>query len=137
MLTKVEAEALVLARLKSPYGSVELSIAEWVGSELAFGWVFEVSVRGADFTASSTPAIPRWVIVNKVSRQVVASTVDYDAEEFVRLYEKLLAQNQARSQQWCGTPQRPFPWSLWRKRTVAERAKEGGFYEIGGKEGEP
>jgi hypothetical protein len=84
--------------------------------------------------ASSAPAVPRWLIVNKVSHQVVASTVDYDVEEFVRRYEKLLAQNQARSQQWCATPQRPFPSSLWRKRTVAERAKEDGFYEIGVKE---
>ncbi|HEX6768671.1 MAG TPA: hypothetical protein VF208_04910 [Candidatus Binatia bacterium] len=89
-----------------------------------------------DFAASSAPSIPRWLIVNKVSHQVVASAVDYEVEEFVRRYEKLLAQNQTRSQQWCGTPKPPFPWSLWRKPTVAERAKEGGFYEIGGKENE-
>lgn len=57
-------------------------------------------------------------------------------EHLVRLYEKLLAKNQVRSQQWCGTMPLPFPWTLWRKRTVAERAKEGGFYEIDGKEGE-
>lgn len=136
MLTKAEAEALVLARLKSRCASGELSVVEWGGQERNFGWVFEASVSG-DIAASSTPAIPRWVIVNKVSHQVVASAVDYEVEEFVRRYEKLLAQNQARSGQWCGTPPRPFPWSLWRKPTVAERAKEGGFYEIGGKEGEP
>jgi len=133
LLTKEEAQSLVVARLKSRCGSGELSIAEWGGSERLFGWVFEASVSG-DVSASSASAIPRWLIVNKLSHQVVASTVDYDVEEFVRRYEKLLAQNQARSHQWCSTPQRPFPWSLWRKRTVAERAKEGGFYEIGGKE---
>jgi len=135
LLTKEEAQALVIARLKSRGGSRELSIAEWGGSKRAFGWVFEASVTG-DFAASSAPAIPRWLLVNKVSHQVVASSVDYGVEEFVRRYEKLLAQNQTRSQQWCGTPKPPFPWSLWRKPTVAERAKEGGFYEIGGKENE-
>ena len=124
----------MLACLKSRSGPGEISIAEWRGSERAFGWVFEVAVLGANVSASSVSALPRWVIVNKVSHQVVASSVASDVEQFVRLYEKLLAQNQARSQQWCGTAQRPFPWSLWRKRTVAERAKEGGFYEIGGKE---
>jgi hypothetical protein len=126
----------VLARLKSRCATGEISIAEWSGSERAFGWVFEVSVTGAGVGASSAAAIPRWVIVNKHSQQVVASSVASDVEQFVRLYEKLLGQNQALSQQWCATPQRPFPWSLWRKRTVAERAKEGGFYEIGAKEGE-
>jgi len=135
LLTKEQAQGLVVARLKSRCGSGKLSIAEWGGSERAFGWIFEASLSG-DTPGSSASVIPRWLIVNKVSHQVVASTIDYDVEEFVRRYEKLLAQNQTHSQQWCGTPQRPFPWSLWRKRTVAERAKEGGFYEIGGKENE-
>ena len=136
MLTKEEAQALVVARLRSRCGSRELSIAAWGDSEPAFGWVFEASLTG-EFAALSAPAVPRWLIVNKISHQVVASAVDYDVEEFVRRYEKLLAQNQTHSQQWCGTSQRSFPWSLWRKRTVAERAKDGGFYEIGVKEGEP
>ena len=127
----------MIARLKSRCAEAEISIAEWNGSERAFGWVFEISVLGAGVSASSAAAIPRWVIVNKHSQQVVASSMASDIEQFVRLYEKLLAQNQALSQQWCGTPQLPFPWSLWRKRTVAERAKEGGFYEIDGKEGDP
>jgi hypothetical protein len=136
LLTKEEAHALVLARLKSRCGSGELSIAEWGASERAFGWVFEVSLSGSEPSAPSAPASPRWVIVNKISHQVVASIMNYNVEEFVRHYEKLLAQNQALSEQWCGTPPKPWPRTLWRQRTVAERAKQGGFYEIGGKEDE-
>jgi hypothetical protein len=137
LLTKRQAEESVITRLKSRCAAGEISLAEWRGSERAFGWVFEVSVIGANNSASPASAIPRWVIVNKHSQQVVASSLASDVEQFVRLYEKLLAQNQTRSQGWCGTLPLPFPWSLWRKRTVAERAREGGFYEIGGKEGEP
>lgn len=135
MLTQVEAEALVVARLNARFAAVEISIAARGEAERSFGWVFEISVGGIDSEATSAPALPRRVIVNKHSRQVVASSTDYDVEQFVRLYEKLLAQNQARSQGWCGTLPLPFPWTLWRKRTVAERAKEGGFYEIRDQEG--
>jgi len=119
LLTKGQAEELVVERLKS-----------------RFGWAFEVSVSGASPSTTGASAIPRWAIVNKVSHQVVASSVAYDVEQFVRLYEKLLAQNQARSQAWCGTLPPPFPWTLWRRRTVKEKAQESGFYEIGGKEDE-
>ncbi len=133
LLTKTEAEALVLAGLKPRCGAAQLSIVANNSSERSFGWVFEVAVSGGDTTAAS---IPRRVIVNKHSHQVVASSVDYDVEQFVRQYEKLLAANRARSQQWCGTLQPPWPWKLWGKKSVAEQAKDGGFYEIGSKEGE-
>jgi hypothetical protein len=133
MLTRLQAKELVLARLNSGAGPNALSVDECPGKERAFGWVFQVTGGNAATSAS----LPRLVIVNRTSEQVVASHTEYEVEQFVRLYEKLLSQNQARSQGWCGTLPLPFPWSLWRKRTVAERAKDGGFYEIGGKEGEP
>jgi len=136
LLTKGQAVDSVTKRLKARCADGKISIAEWRESERAFGWVFVVSVTGAGGSASTTSAIPPWVIVNKHSQQVVANSVVSDVEQFVRLYENLLAQNQARSRKWCGTIPTPFPWNLWRKRTVAELAKDGGFYEIGGKEGE-
>jgi len=132
-LTISEAEALVLARVKSRCPTAELSIVASGNKERAFGWVFEIAVSGADAFASS---MPRRVIVNRHSRQVIASSADHDAEQFVRLYEKLLADNQARSAQWCGTLSPPWPWKLWGKKSVAERAKDSGFYELGAKEGE-
>ena len=132
-LTKSEAEALVLARLQSRCANADLSVFANGITERAFGWMFEISVRG-DRAAVS---IPRRVIVNKHSGQVIASSVEDDIDQFVGLYEKLLAANQARSQQWCGTIPAPWPWKLWRNKSVAERAMDGGFYEIGAKEGEP
>jgi hypothetical protein len=130
MLTRLQAKELILARLSSGAVSGEISVVECAGAEHAFGWVFQVTSGHAATSAT----LPRLVIVNKTSEQVVASRTEYEVEQFVRLYEKLLSQNQARSQGWCGTLPLSFPWSLWRKRTVAERAKDGGFYEIGGKE---
>ena len=131
-LTQSEAEALVFARLKPRCPTAALSIVAGRNEERAFGWVFEIAVGGGDAAAAS---IPRRVIVNKHSWQVVASTTDHELEQFVRLYEKLLAQNLARSEQWCGTPKPAWPWKLWGKKSVAEKAKDGGFYEIGAKEG--
>ena len=130
MLTRLQAQELVLARLSSGAGSDTLSVVEYPVAEHAFGWVFQV-------TGGNAATLPRLVIVNRTSEQVVASHTEHEVDRLVKLYEKLLAQNQASSQGWCGTLPLPFPWSLWRKRTVAERAKDGGFYEIGGKGGEP
>ena len=133
MLNRLQAQELVLARLSSGAGSDTLSVVECPGAEHAFGWVFQVTGGNAATGAS----LPRLVIVNRTSEQVVASHSEHEVDRMVKLYEKLLAQNQASSWGWCGTLPLPFPWSLWRKRTVAERAKDGGFYEIGVKEGEP
>ena len=137
MLTKFEAEQAVLTRLRTRYEIPDLSIAQFTSSERDFGWAFHFTGGSVDSKVSTLPvtATPRIVIVNKHSGQVVASHVEYELEQFVRLYEKLLSRNQARSAAWCGTL--PIPWLLWRKRTVAERAEEAGFYEIRGKEGEP
>lgn len=132
-LTQNEAQALVLIRLKPRSLGAELAIVADNRSERAFGWVFEIAASGGGDAAS---AIPHRVIVNKHSRQVVASTMDYDMERFVQRYEKLLAAHQGRSAQWCGTLPPPWPWKLWRKQSVAEQAKDDGFYEIGAKEGE-
>ena len=134
MLSKEQAEKLVYRCLKARCAGAELLIEDWSGRERAFGWVFTVNVAKIDAAAPARKGLPRWIIVNKYSQQVIASSVASDVKQFVRLYEKLLAHNQAARDQWCGTPRRPFPWSLWRKQTVAERAKEGGFYEIGGAE---
>jgi len=133
MLTKLEAESLVLTCLKSRYGCEAIAVGELSGErEREFGWVFGVTAAGAAAGSSANARVPTLVIVNKYSEQVVASTIEYNVEEFVRLYEMLLAKNQSRHDNWCLTL--PLPWSRWGRRTVAERAREGGFYEIRAKE---
>jgi hypothetical protein len=97
------------------------------------GWIWStVNIPGT--TSMLEAKLPRAVIVNKYSEQVIAASGDQEPERLIRIYEKLLAQNQARAGEWCLTGSIPRPWNLWRKRSVAESAQEAGFYEIGAKE---
>ena len=134
MLTKSQAEKLVLARLKSLFESAQLSIADTASLERSFGWVFLVRVDNAAANTVGTAKIPSAVIVNKYSEQIIASSIDHAPERLIQLYEKLLAKNEARAGSWCLTVSSPWPWGLWKKRSIAERANDGGFYQIGGKE---
>jgi len=134
MLTKLQAEELVLARLKSLFESAQLSIADTGSLERSFGWVFLVSVDNAAANTVGAAKIPSAVIVNKYSEQIIASSIDHAPERLIQLYEKLLAKNEARAGSWCLTVSSPWPWGFWKKRSIAERANDGGFYEIGGKE---
>jgi hypothetical protein len=137
MLTKAQAQELVLTRLKARFESVSLSILEIGVSERSFGWVFLVSPGESAADGVSEVNLPRAVIVNKFSAQIVASSIDHEPERLIQLYERLLAKNQARADNWCLTVSVAWPWQRWRKRTIAERASEAGFYEIGGKEKAP
>ena len=74
------------------------------------------------------------MIVNKYSEQIIANCFDHAPERLIQLYEKLLAKNEARAGSWCLTASSPWPWGLWKKRSMAERANDDGFYEIAGKE---
>ena len=134
MLTKLQAEELVLARLKSLFESAQLSIADTGSLERSFGWVFLVRVDNAAANTVGAAKIPSAVIVNKYSEQIIASSIDHAPERLIQLYEKLLAKNEARAGSWCLTVSAPWPWGLWKKRSIAERANGGGFYEIAGKE---
>ena len=136
MLSQAQAEELVLARLKSRFESARFSIADDGIAERSFGWVFLIhAVQPAPGEALEVK-LPRAVIVNKYSEQVIATSGDQEPEQLIRIYERLLAQNQARAGEWCLAGSIPRPWNLWRKRSVAESAQEAGFYEIGAKEKE-
>jgi hypothetical protein len=137
VLTKAQAEALVLARLKARFECASLSIADHGSEERSFGWMFLVSgdeIGSSDETAAK---IPGAVIVNKHSMQVIASFIDREPSQFIRVYEKLLSQNQSRNDNWCLTASFPLSWLRWRKQSMAELAKDAGFYEIRGEENEP
>ena len=132
MLTKAQAEESVLARLRSRFDGAHVSIAEIGNFERPFGWVFLVSAKGAPDVK-----IPSAVIINKYSEQIVASTIDHEPERLIKLYEKFLADNQAAGENWCLTVSVPWPWERWWNRSVERKAREAGFYEIGGKEKVP
>ena len=136
MLSQAQAEELVLARLNSRFESAQFSIAHNGVSERSFGWVFLIQGLQAAPGEALEAKLPRAVIVNKYSEQVIATSGDQEPERLVRIYERLLAQNQARAGEWCLAGSIPRTWKLWRKRSVAESAQEAGFYEIGAKEKE-
>jgi len=137
VLTKTQAEELVVARLKARFDSASLAIADHGTEERPFGWMFHISVGETDSNGDVAAKIPRAVIVNKHSMQVIASFIDHEPSQFIRVYEKLLSQNQSRNDNWCLTVAFPFPWPRWRKQSVADLAKDAGFYEIRGEENQP
>jgi hypothetical protein len=136
-LTKAQAEALVLARLKARFDRARFSIAESGTEERLFGWMFLIRVGEDGSISNDSAKIPRVVIVNKHSMQVIASYVDREPVQFIKVYEKLLSQNQSRNDNWCLTASFPLSWLRWRKQSVADLAKDAGFYEIRGEENEP
>ena len=122
-----------MARLKKSFPQASVALSEPPGCERDFGWVFVVisPPRNADAEA---PAIPAMVIVNKFSEQVLASSIDYNLEQFVRRYQELIKANQA-GHGLCNGPMRfPWPWRRKPEKSVAELAKEAGFYELRGRE---
>jgi hypothetical protein len=130
MLTRLEAQQLVLARLRSGNDARELLVVEDRTVERPFGWLFFVVVAGSNTTLQAETGSQRLIIVNKYAEQVIESSIDYPPERFVQIYETLLAKRQASGEDWCVTASFPFPWSAFRKRRLAKKAKELGLREI-------
>ena len=99
--------------------------------------MFLLSGGETSLSGDNSAKIPHAVIVNKHSMQVIASHVDREPAQFIKVYEKLLSQNQSRNDNWCLTASFPLSWLRWRKQSMAELAKDAGFYEIRGEENEP
>jgi len=137
MVSQIDAEALVLARFRSRNGGERIRIVDSETVERAFGWVFTLAADVTIPANESQIEFPQQVILNKHSEQLVACSVEHSQDQFIKLYEKLLAENQARARIWCLTISFPFPWGRWWKGSVAQTATETGFYEIGGKETKP
>jgi hypothetical protein len=137
MLRKIDAEQMVLAAVRSRQGHEPIGIASDRTIERVFGWLFFLTSSDADTAARAPTNLPRQVIVNRYSSQIVASSIDYEPERLIKLYEKFLAHNQAAGENWCLTVSVRWPWERWWNRSVERKAREAGFYEIGGKENEP
>jgi len=103
MLSQPQAEELVLERLNSRFESAQFSIAHNGIAERSFGWVFLIQWLQSAPGDALEAKLPRAVIVNKYSEQVIATSGDQEPERLIRIYERLLTQNQARAGKWCVT----------------------------------
>jgi hypothetical protein len=137
MLTTAEAEQLVIATLKSRFESQSVSIVNSRTVDREFGWVFFLAVD--KFLPADEPQVrlPRQVIVNKYSEQILASSVDHSPEQFIKLYEEFLAENQVLGREWCLTLAFPHRGKNWSVQRLAKKAKEAGFYEVTGNSRSP
>jgi hypothetical protein len=130
MLTREEAQQLVLTRLKDRKDARDFFIVEDGTIERPFGWLFFVAVPGSSATAQAEPVSHRLIIVNKYVEQAIESSIDYTPQQFIEIYETLLAKSQAGGKDWCLTMSLPIPWRGFGRRRLAKKAREMGLYEI-------
>ena len=71
------------------------------------------------------------MIVNRYSSQIVASSVEYAPEQFVKIYEELLALHESHEGAIRLTTSSAGQWRQWWERRVARRAVQAGLYQIG------
>ena len=130
MLTREEAQQLVVARLGKRHDAENISVAEDRTIERAFGWVFFLVEPEHRAPHHLDAPLQGPIIVNRYVGQVIASSISYPAERLIEIYEALLAKGQASGGDWCLTVSYPIPWSGFRLRRLERKAKEAGFYEI-------
>ena len=125
---------MVLAAVRSSHGDAPIGIAGDRTIERTFGWLFFLT-SGHQATAARAPAnFPRQVIVNRYSSQMVASSIEHTPEQFIKIYEELLAQHEAHEGELRLTSSSPTQWKQWWERRVARQAAQSGLYQIGAKE---
>ncbi|HEV8722604.1 MAG TPA: hypothetical protein VGW77_18455 [Candidatus Binatia bacterium] len=137
VLTKEQAEQLLLVRLGSAKEHHRISIQQDRTVERPFCWIFFFAIDDSSPGDEAQTKFPRQVIVNKYSTQIVASSIEHSPEDLIKIYEELLAQSQAHSEEWCLTVSAPNLWRKWWERRVRRKAADSGLYEIGGKETAP
>ena len=130
MLTREEAQQLLLKRLKDRQDAGDQFIEEYRTVERPFGWLFFVAVSGSSTKAQAKTLSHRLIIVNKHVEQVIESSISYTPERFIEIYETLLAKSQAQGKSWCLTMSLPFPWKHSGRERLVSKAKEMGLYEI-------
>ena len=134
MLRKIEAEQMVLAAVRSSHGDEPIKIAADRTVERAFGWLFFLTSSAAATPARGPGNFPRQVIVNRYSSQIVASSIEHTPEQFMGIYQELLAQHEAHEDDRRLTTSTAAEWKQWWERRVARQATQSGLYQIGGKE---
>jgi hypothetical protein len=134
MLRKIEAEQMVLEAVRSGHGNEPIKIAADRTIERTFGWLFFLTSSDAARPARGPGSFPRQVIVNRYSSQIVASSIEHTPEQFIGIYEELLAQHEAHEDDRRMRTSTAAEWKQWWERRVARRAVQSGLYQIGGKD---
>ncbi|MGH7887172.1 MAG: hypothetical protein ACREPG_04865 [Candidatus Binatia bacterium] len=134
MLRKIEAEQMVPTAVGARDGDAPIGIAGERTIERGFGWVFFLTSKGAPKAAPAPAHFPRQVIVNRYSSQIVASSIEHTPQQFIKIYEELLAQHEAHEGETRLTKSSPTEWKQWWERRMARQAAQSGLYQIGGKE---
>jgi hypothetical protein len=130
MLTREEAQQLLLKRLKDRQDAGDQFVDDHRTVERPFGWLFFVGVSGFSPTRQGETVSHRLIIVNKHVEQVIESSIDYTPQQFIEIYETLLAKSQVQAQNWCLSMSFPFPWKRSGRECLSSKAKEMGLYEI-------
>jgi hypothetical protein len=128
MLTREEAQKLILTRLKARQDAPDHFVKEERTVECQFGWLFFVAPNA---TVGAESARYRLIIVNKHVEQVIGSSIEYTPERFIEIYETLLAKSQGRGEGWCLTISFPLYWGALERWRFGQKAKKMGLYEIG------
>src|SRR5262249_337459 len=103
VMTQEEAQVLALACLTKRCPNTSCRIREHEVLVGAFGWVFSIEATAEDMPTVQGHHAPRLVLVNRKSRQVVATTRAHSAVSFAQVYETLLARSVADARNWCLT----------------------------------
>ena len=125
---------MVLAAVRSSHGHEPIKIAADRTIERTFGWLFFLTSSDAATPARGPGSFPRQVIVNRYSSQIVASSIEHTPEQFIGIYEELLAQHEAHEDDRRLRTSTAAEWKQWWERRVARRAVQSGLYQIGGKD---
>ena len=126
--TQEEAQVLALACLTKRWPGTLWRIRERDVVARAFGWVFSIETTTEDAPMEQAQRTPAGlVLVNKRSRQVVATSRPYTAIKFSKAYEVLLARSLANARNWCSTG---FPGTKAGLPGIAEEARREGLEDI-------
>ena len=130
MLSKLEAETLVIGRLSRRYDAQRIQLQSDRTIERHFGWIFlcEVTESSEQSSDSSRKTVTKPFIVNKSSGQVVSTSKDYSPDQFIKIYEKFLAESIRIGQEWCLT----FDGGKqdFSRDKLIKAVERQGFYEI-------
>jgi hypothetical protein len=89
MLTREEAQQLLLNRLKDRQDGHDHFVDENRTLERPFGWLFFVA---ESTTAQAETLSHRMIIVNKHVEQVIESSIDYTPQQFIEIIRDAIGQ---------------------------------------------